>query len=274
MSSETGGLSAYMAEVGVHPVLSKKEEIDLFKELEQGCSGAREKIIRSNLRFVIKVAQQFIGRGLPLEDLIQEGNIGLMEVVGKFDYRRGFRFSTYAAFWIRQAIQQALRKQCGLIRLPVRKGRMLGCMSGVVGQFRADNGRDPTTRELADEFDTSEETIDRLLKMRETVLSLDETHEGGAALSETIASESAPSPFEEAAEKERCDKVREVMDFLGERERHVVRLRFGFHGEPSLSLRHASRVVGLSQEGVRRIEQKALAKLRRPAISQRVAGLL
>jgi RNA polymerase primary sigma factor len=274
MSSEHDGLSAYMAEVGVHPVLSKREEIALFKKLEEGSPGAREKIIRSNLRFVIKVAQQFIGRGLPLEDLIQEGNIGLMEVVGKFDYKRGFRFSTYAAFWIRQAIQQALRKQCGLIRLPVRKGRMLGCLSGVVGQFRADNGRDPTTRELAEEFDTSEESINRLLKMREAVLSLDETHEDGASLRETIPEMSTPSPLDEAEEKERCERVREIMDFLGERERHVVRLRFGFHGGKSLSLRHTSRIVGLSQEGVRRIEQKALAKLRRPAISDKVAGLL
>jgi RNA polymerase primary sigma factor len=274
MANCTDGLKTYFDEVSDHRLLTRDEEVELFRRMEQGDESAREEIIRCNLRFVIRMANQFQGRGLPLEDLIQEGNIGLIEVTGRFDYRRGFRFSTYAAFWIRQAMQQALRKQGNMIRLPVRKSRMLGQMNEVVSRHQNEWGRNPSLAELAEAMETTEENMTRLLKMREPVLSLDEPNKDGFTLGEALPSDSAASPVERAVEGERKVRVKHILTYLTEREERVVRLRFGFENGKSMSLRRASRLVGLSQEGVRRIEQKALAKLRRPAISAKVAQLL
>jgi len=274
MNAKQAGLRFYMEEIGSNSVLTKDEEVAVFKRLESGDETAREEIIQRNLRFVIRVARQFTGRGLPLEDLIQEGNIGLMEVVNKFDYTRGFRFSTYAAFWIRQGIQQALRKHSNMIRLPIRKFRMLGCLNEVFSTYQNEQGRNPTIPELAHEMEISVEAMDHLMKMRESVLSLDEPNDDGGSLGETIPASREYSPRRQMAYTERRTKVKSVLNYLTEKERRVVRLRFGFESGQSLSLRGTSRLVGLSQEGVRRVEQKALSKLRRPAISAKVAGLL
>jgi len=274
MSGRENGLRTYLGEIANHHVLTKEEEVALFKRLEQGDESAREEIIRANLRFVIRVARQFAGRGFPLEDLIQEGNIGLMEVINKFDYRRGFRFSTYAAFWIRQAIQQALRKHSNLIRLPMRKSRLLGNLAQAIDHYRNDNWRDPTASELAQSFKTSEESMVSLLRMRESVLSLDETQTDGLSLGDVLPARSLPSPVDRVADEERRVKVGHILTYLTDKERRVVRLRFGFENGKPLSLRRTSRLVGLSQEGVRRVEQKALTKLRRPSICAKVVGLI
>jgi RNA polymerase primary sigma factor len=143
-------LKTYLREISQQPVLTRSEEVHLFKRLKKGDEEAREQIIASNLRFVIKIALSFADRGLPLADLIQEGNVGLLEVIGKYDYRKGFRFSTYAAFWIKQSIQLALRKQCSLIRLPIRKSRFMGKLNEVIAKFVQEQGREPTVAELAE----------------------------------------------------------------------------------------------------------------------------
>ncbi|MCX8036234.1 MAG: sigma-70 family RNA polymerase sigma factor [Candidatus Sumerlaeia bacterium] len=265
----------YMDEVQSECVLTREQEVALFQRLERGDAEAREEIVRANLRFVVKIAYEFVNRGLPLADLIQEGNVGLLEVIPKYDWRKGFRFSTYAAFWIRQAIQMALRQHASLIRLPVRKSRMLGRLNREMQQLRQEIGREPTSYELAERMDTTVEEVERLMMLREGVLSLDaQENEDDAPLLETMADDEALSPREIAAGKQIRGKVARVLDYLGERERRIVRLRFGFESGRTLSLRKTSKLVGLSQEGVRRIEQRALDKLRRPALQKMVAGLI
>lgn len=267
--------TAYLDEVQDEAVLNRDQEIELFQRLEAGDESAREEIVRANLRFVVKIAYESINRGLPLADLIQEGNVGLLEVIPKYEWRKGYRFSTYAAFWIRQAIQMALRRHCSLIRLPVRKSRMLGRMNQQAQQTRLETGREPTAEELAERMDTTVEEIERLMQLRDGVLSLDaQDEEDEVRLMDSIAEVNALSPRDVAADNQVTAKVARVLDFLGERERRVLRLRFGFDNGRALSLRSTSKVVGLSQEGVRRIEQRALDRLRRPALQRMVAGLV
>jgi RNA polymerase primary sigma factor len=273
--AELNDTQCYYHEVHHEHVLSREEEVALFQRLEANDATARDEIIRANLRFVIKVAYEFLNRGLPLSDLIQEGNVGLLEVIPKFDWRKGHRFSTYAAYWIRQSIQMALRKQCGLIRLPVRKSRALGRMSEYMGSFRLDHGREPTVMEMAERLDLSAEDVERLLQLRDGVLSLDaQLDEDGSCLLDTVAAAQDESPVDAVIRKQMTQKVARVFDYLGDREKRVLRLRYGFDNSRALSLRHTSKVIGLSQEGVRRIERRAIEKLRRPAIRQVVAELV
>ena len=262
------GLSveAYMKEVGQIPVLSPKEEVELFRRYQTGDEAAREKLVRSNLRFVVKIASGFGGQGLPLSDLIQEGNTGLLEVIDKFDHRKGFRFSTYASFWIRQAIQMGLRRQRGITRLPVRKSRLLGHMKEAINDFLRRDGREPTAAELAETLEVDESVIEQLMQYRKSYCSLDEEPaEGHTSLLETLPSTDTPSPRDACAEKLLKRQVAKLLQLLDARERKILSLRFGFLTGSNFSLRSTSKVMGLSQEGVRRIEKKALAKLRRPA---------
>lgn len=272
---DAGDLTHYLSEIQSEPILSRREEVDLFKRLEAGDPTAREQIVRANLRFVVKVAYEFVNRGLPLADLIQEGVVGLLEVIPKYDWRRGHRFSTYAAYWIRQAIQTALRKQCGLIRLPIRKSRLIGRMNECIHQFSLERGREPTIGELAETLGVAPHEVEHLMRLREGVLSLDgQEREDDLRLLDTIPSRETVSPREMAVRNQMKAKVARLLQYLNERERRVLQLRFGFENGRALSLRRASKIVGLSQEGVRRIEQRALEKLRRPAIRRTVAALL
>jgi len=274
MKTTSEGIRIYLQEIGRNPVLTREQEVSLFRRLEEGDETAREEIVRCNLKLVVSIAAQFLGRGMPMEDIVQEGNIGLLEVIEKFDYRRGFRFSTYAAFWIRQAIQQALRKQANMIRLPVRKSRMLGSLNEVISEYQNDLCREPTVEELAEAMDVSEESMNLLIRARESVLSLDEEYgEGGGSLGDAIPAV-VESPVERLATEQRQERVHDILRHLSDRERRIVSLRFGFEDGQALSLRHTSRLLGLSQEGVRRIEQKALTKLRRPSLATKVAELL
>ncbi len=265
----------YLAEVATRKLLTRDEEVALFKRLESGDETARAEIVEANLRFVIKIALQFSSRGISIADLIQEGNIGLLDVVGKFDWRKGYRFSTYAAFWIRQSIQMALRKQCNVIRLPIRKGRFLGHLNEAIRNFASSHGRNPSMRELSLLLDVDEGKLEQLMQLRDSVLSLDtESDEDGSQLLTRIRDENARSPFERCAESETRERVSAALATLTEKERNVMMLRYGFNGGSELSLRSTSQLVGMSQEGVRRVERKALKKLRRPAARQMVAGLL
>jgi RNA polymerase primary sigma factor len=268
-------LTHYLAEIGRNHVLTREEERSLFQRLEEGDETARDEIVACNLRFVVKVAAQFRNRGLPLSDLIQEGNIGLLEVIGKFDWRRGLRFSTYAAFWIRQSIQRALLRGGSFVRLPSRKARLLGKLSRAVEEHRAEYHRDPSVHEMADALGMDAESLKPLLQWRESVLSLDATpdDESGASLMDVIAEEPDASPLACARRNERAALVQRSLERLTPREQKILRLRNGFETDRSLSLRRTSVRVGLSQEGVRRIERLALAKLRRTAEREELALL-
>ena len=268
-------MKIYLKEVSRKQVLTRDEEVALFKRLEDGDETARQEIVEANLRFVIKIALQFSGRGIPLPDLIQEGNIGLLEVVDKFDYKKGFRFSTYAAFWIRQAIQMAVRKHGNVIRLPIRKSRFMGHLNETITNFTANNGRTPTIDELSGLLEVEPDKLEQLMSMRESILSLDmEIEEDGGQLLNRIPDTSTRTALEHSIENEQTRKISSALATLSDKEQKVLKLRYGFDSGKGLSLRSTSKLVGMSQEGVRRVERAAIRKLRRPASSQMVAGLL
>ncbi|MBI1293123.1 sigma-70 family RNA polymerase sigma factor [bacterium] len=268
------GLQDYLKRVGSHRLLSREEEVELFQRLEAGDESARDEIVRCNLRLVIKIAMQFKGMGVCMSDLIQEGNIGLLHVIGKFDWRRGFRFSTYAAFWIRQEIQGALRNAGSLIRLPIRKSRLVCRINEVSRYFARTEGREPGVDEIALFLDVDPVKVEELMPMRERVLSLDaDSPTEGYSLLDTVP-QVGPAPYESLNRAQVTAVVRDALDFLTERERNIMELRFGLNDGKAHSLRKTSRKVGLSQEGVRRIERRALDKLSRPAIRARLEGLL
>jgi RNA polymerase primary sigma factor len=275
MADAGSGLQFYLSDVGRNQVLTREEEIELFKRVEEADEDARIQIISCNLKFVIQIAQKFRSRGMPLEDLIQEGNIGLLEAVGKFNYRLGFRFSTYAAFWIRQAIQVAIRQRGSLVRLPVRKARLLGFMNEVIQAHWSLQGRPPTETELAERLKIEPQQARELAQLGDVVLSLDAPlDEDGSSLIDLIPDPIGQPVERESLENERRDRIASVLGSLSQRENQVISERFGFKGGSTRSLRKVSARLGLSQEGVRRIEQRALAKLRRAHVRQAMVGLL
>ena len=268
-------LDVYLREISRYPVLNPVDEKLLFKRLNAGDETAREEIIRCNLRFVVKMALRYQNQGIPLPDLVQEGNMGLMEVVDKFDYRKGFRFSTYAAFWIKQSIQQALCKQSRLIRLPIRKSRAIGKIQEASKFFAKREGREPNADELSVIVNLPADRVEQLSRMNEPALSLDYTaDENAPALEDVLAQETTPNPCEAAMADQLKARVKNVMNCLNERERRILSLRFGFIGRRGLSLRRTSKFIGLSQEGVRRVEKKAIEKLRRTPLQKQIVGFL
>ncbi len=274
-SSLNEDMKIYLKEVARKQVLTRQEEIELFKRLSEGDTSARHEIVEANLRFVIKIALQFTGRGVPLPDLIQEGNIGLLEVVEKFDYKKGFRFSTYAAFWIRQSIQMAVRKHGNVIRLPIRKSRFMGHLNETISTFTANNGRAPSVDELSYILEMEPEKLDQLMGMRESILSLDmDSENDGTQLLNRLPDHNGITALDHSIEEEQQSKVKQALETLSEKEQKVLRLRYGFDTGKGMSLRSTSKLVGMSQEGVRRVERAAIRKLRRPASSQMISGLL
>lgn len=268
-------IKMYLQDIGRNRVMTKDEEFACFQRLRDGDESVRREIIERNLRLVVRLAVKFQNKGLSLEDLIQEGNIGLLEVIDRFDHTLGFRFSTYAAFWIRQAMQVAVRKQGSLIRLPVRKSRQLGRLGELINEFHSLNGRAPNAKELAERLKISENQVDDLIKVSRTALSLDcVLDEDGQTLQDKLPDDNALLPSEESMKRELGRKVRQALSQLSEREHTILHLRFGLGGSKARSLRNVSRQVGLSQEGVRRVEQRALAKLAKPSMRNQLASLL
>lgn len=269
-------LKLYIEEIRKKPVLTREEENNLFKRLRAGDESARQEIIEANLRFVVKIALQFMGKGLSLADLIQEGNIGLMAVINKFDWRRGYRFSTYAAFWIKQNIQLAILRYNSLVKLPLRKARLMGRLTEFINNFWLARGREPTENELAEGIELEREKLDVVQQWRDSILSLDAhpNDSTDSVLYDFVASSNTKTPEEIFAEEEREEKINSIFGSLSEREERVLRLRYGFGGKEPLSLRKASKIIGLSQEGVRKIEKRALEKLRRPPLRAQLVGLL
>ncbi|MCL5271660.1 MAG: RNA polymerase sigma factor RpoD/SigA [bacterium] len=276
MNEAFAGIKSYLGEISKFRVLTKEEEFELFERLRNGDETVRERIVKCNLRLVVRLAQRFLGKGLSLEDLVQEGNIGLMDVIDRFDHTLGFRFSTYAAFWIRQAIQVAVRKQGSLIRLPVRKARQLGRMSEIFHEYQCVHGRLPTADELAERLDCTVDQIVELLQISRTSMSLDSPlgDEDGVTLQDYLADPNARMPSDDSMRQELNYKLQQVLAQLSERETSILQLRFGLAGRKARSLRNISRKIGLSQEGVRRVEQRALAKLSRPHMRRQLAGLI
>ncbi len=269
------GIKTYLREISTHRLLSREEEHELFARLRSGDESARNEIVRCNLRLVVRIAQRFRNKGLSMEDLIQEGNIGLLDVIDRFDHDLGFRFSTYAAFWIRQSIQVALRRHGSLIRIPVRKARLLGRMSELVQEWHSVHGRAPSTAELAERLEVPVEQVENLACLSRTALSIDVPFDDdGVTLQDRLADESLVPASESVMQSELERRVHGALRQLSDREHSILAMRFGLHGHTARSLRNVSKRVGLSQEGVRRVEQRALAKLGRQRFKSQLAGLL
>ena len=270
-TATTDALQLFMNEVRRYPLLTKDEEIELAKRIEQGDAQAKERMINSNLRLVVSLARKYQGHDLPLLDLIQEGILGLIRATEKFDWRRGYKFSTYATFWIRQAIQRGIANKARTIRIPVHIGQRERKIARVTNELAVKLERPPTDEEIAQAADLTVDEVQETRDTNRTVTSLDRPvgEEGEASLGDLLPSET-PEPEEEVHVSLRDEALRKAMDELPDREREVIRLRFGVGGNEPTPLRETGRRMGLSPERVRQLEGTALRHL---AATREVEGL-
>jgi RNA polymerase primary sigma factor len=258
----TDSLTLFMNEIGRHDLLTAAEEVELAKRVERGDRGAKERMINSNLRLVVSIAKRYQGHGLPLGDLIQEGIIGLNRAVEKFDWRRGFKFSTYATWWIRQACQRAISNQSRTIRVPAHVHERRVKLARVGRQLEAERGRDATNEELAAASGLELQHVEEALGAVEASVSLNQTvgSEGDGELGDLFADPEAADPAEQAGESLRRQAVREALRTLPDLERRILELRFGFDGEQH-SLEAIERELGISRERIRHVERAAFDQL-------------
>jgi RNA polymerase primary sigma factor len=255
-------LQLFLRDISQRPLLTAAEEVTLSKLIEKGDTAAKNKMIESNLRLVVANAKRYRGLGLPFLDLIQEGILGLIRAVEKFDYRRGFKFSTYATWWIRQAMQRALQQQSRTIRIPVHVGQELARVRSAERKLSAEIGRDPTPEEVAARVGLTVVQLDELRAAERIPVSLESRvgSDGDTELGALLPQE-GPSPFDEL-EVELAEKsIRKALERLDERGRRVIELRFGIGGQEPLPLREVAKIMGLSAEGVRKLERRALRTL-------------
>jgi len=257
-------IALYLRDIGRAKLLTREEEIEFAARIKKGDREARDQMIKSNLRLVIKIARAYEGIGLPLLDLISEGNIGLMRAVDRFDPHKGATFSSYSAFWIRQAITQALASQSKAIRLPTHVVDKLGKMNRAASRLEEELGREPTDDELAVEVGTTSSRVTqmRVAALRPASLDAQIDGEGMGSYTETVADERAESPYQELDGKGRTLMVREIVQTLDEREQVILRLRFGLDDEPPKTLDQIGEELGLSSERVRQLQKSALKKVR------------
>jgi RNA polymerase primary sigma factor len=262
-AATTDALQLFLNEIRRYPLLTADEEIELAKRIEQGDLEAKERMINSNLRLVVSIAKKYQGQELSLLDLIQEGIFGLIRAAEKFDWRKGYKFSTYATFWIRQAIQRGMANRSRTIRIPVHIGQRERKIARAERELRNRLGRDPTDEEIGREADLPPEQVDEVRKAARTVASLDRPvgQEGETALGELLESDES-SPEEEVEVSLREETLRRTVDELPEPERHVIKLRYGLNGAADPKpLRETGRQLGISAERVRQLESKALQRL-------------
>jgi RNA polymerase primary sigma factor len=264
-------LGLFLRELRNYPLLTKEQEVELAKRIEKGDLRAKEQLVNSNLRLVVSLAKRYQGQELPLLDLIQEGVLGLIRAAEKFDWRKGYKFSTYATFWIRQAIQRGLGNQARTIRLPIHIGQRERRIAQFDRRFQVEHGRAPTDDEIAAGTDLSPREIDEVREVTRTITSLERPigEEGESELGDLLPSD-APAPEEEVEVSLTEQSLRRAVAALPERERQVLQLRFGIGGGDPVPLREAGRRLGVSSESVRTIERSALRHL---AENREVAAL-
>jgi RNA polymerase primary sigma factor len=265
----------YLDQIGQHPLLTREDEVALAQAIEAGDDAARRTMIESNLRLVVTIARRFSATGLPIGDLVQEGNLGLLRAVEKFDWRLGFKFSTYATWWIRQAIARgAADRGTRAIRLPVHVDEQLGRLWRTRSRMHELLGREPTDDELADALDMPVERILRLKDTTQAVTSLDAPiGEDGAHLQDLLEDDSATGPDELAVATVGREALEQALDALSDRERQVLVLRFGLDSGTPRTLEEVGKVMGFSRERARQVERDALASLRRPEVRERLHDL-
>ncbi|MBX6394389.1 MAG: RNA polymerase sigma factor RpoD [Alicyclobacillaceae bacterium] len=266
----------YLKEIGRVPLLSAEEEIELAKRIEQGDEEAKARLTEANLRLVVSIAKRYVGRGMLFLDLIQEGNLGLIKAVEKFDYRKGYKFSTYATWWIRQAITRAIADQARTIRIPVHMVETINKLIRVSRQLLQELGRDPTPEEIAKEMDMSPEKVREIMKIAQEPVSLETPigEEDDSHLGDFIPDDDALAPADAAAYELLKEQLEDVLDTLTEREENVLRLRFGLDDGRTRTLEEVGKVFGVTRERIRQIEAKALRKLRHPSRSKRLKDFL
>jgi len=266
----------YLKEIGRVPLLSAEEEIELAKRIEQGDEEAKRRLAEANLRLVVSIAKRYVGRGMLFLDLIQEGNMGLIKAVEKFDFRKGFKFSTYATWWIRQAITRAIADQARTIRIPVHMVETINKLIRVQRQLLQDLGREPSPEEIAEEMDLTPEKVREILKIAQEPVSLETPigEEDDSHLGDFIEDQEATSPSEHAAYELLKEQLEDVLDTLTDREENVLRLRFGLDDGRTRTLEEVGKVFGVTRERIRQIEAKALRKLRHPSRSKRLKDFL
>ncbi len=266
----------YLKEIGKIPLLTSEEEVELAKAIEQNSEDARRRLAEANLRLVVSIAKKYVGRGMLFLDLIQEGNLGLIKAVEKFDYRKGYKFSTYATWWIRQAITRAIADQARTIRIPVHMVETINKLIRISRQLVQELGREPLPEEIAQEMNISEERVREILKIAQEPVSLETPigEEDDSHLGDFIEDHEAQAPADAAAFELLKEQLEDVLDTLSAREEKVLRLRFGLDDGRSRTLEEVGQFFGVTRERIRQIEAKALRKLRHPMRSKRLRDYL
>ena len=266
----------YLKEIGKVPLLSASEEIEIAKRMADGDQDAKRQLAEANLRLVVSVAKRYVGRGMLFLDLIQEGNLGLIKAVEKFDYRKGYKFSTYATWWIRQAITRAIADQARTIRIPVHMVETINKLIRVNRQLLQEYGREPRPDEIAAEMGISEDKVREIIKVAQEPVSLETPigEEEDSHLGDFIPDDDAPAPAEVAAFTLLKEQLMEVLDTLTPREEKVLRLRFGLDDGKARTLEEVGKEFNVTRERIRQIEAKALRKLRHPSRSKKLKDFL
>ncbi len=266
----------YLKEIGKVPLLNATEEIEIAQRMADGDQNAKRQLAEANLRLVVSVAKRYVGRGMLFLDLIQEGNLGLIKAVEKFDYRKGYKFSTYATWWIRQAITRAIADQARTIRIPVHMVETINKLIRVRRQLLQEYGREPRPDEIAREMGISEEKVREIIKVAQEPVSLETPigEEEDSHLGDFIPDDDAPAPAEVAAFMLLKEQLMEVLDTLTPREEKVLRLRFGLDDGKARTLEEVGREFNVTRERIRQIEAKALRKLRHPSRSKKLRDFL
>ena len=266
----------YLKEIGKVPLLSAEEEIELAKKMENGYQEAKKRLAEANLRLVVSIAKRYVGRGMLFLDLIQEGNLGLIKAVEKFDYRKGYKFSTYATWWIRQAITRAIADQARTIRIPVHMVETINKLIRVSRQLLQELGREPTPEEISEEMGMPVDRVREILKISQEPVSLETPigEEEDSHLGDFIQDDNVPVPAEAASFTLLREQLVEVLGTLTEREQKVLRLRFGLDDGRARTLEEVGKEFNVTRERIRQIEAKALRKLRHPSRSRKLKDYL
>ena len=266
----------YLKEIGKIPLLKPHEEVELARRMHEGDELAKQRLVEANLRLVVSIAKRYVGRGMLFLDLIQEGNLGLIKAVEKFDYVKGFKFSTYATWWIRQAITRAIADHARTIRIPVHMVETINKLIRVSRQLLQELGRDPKPEEIAKEMDMTEDKVREIMKIAQDPVSLETPigEEEDSHLGDFIPDDDAPAPAEAAAYSLLKEQIEDVLGSLNEREQKVLKLRFGLEDGRARTLEEVGKEFDVTRERIRQIEAKALRKLRHPSRSKKLRDYL